>query len=156
MMWNGVFVCFLLMAAWQDLLRKRVDIRLYQGFACLAVFLAVLRWVTLGEAYDIVGHMAAMSPGLGLLGLGFLCKGGIGAGDGYFFLVSGMMLGIRENLMVLCVGTFLCGFFCMGYMAWIRLKTGENAGKRTVPFLPFAVIPGLWLVAESFVCKLAV
>ncbi|MCD8083844.1 MAG: prepilin peptidase [Clostridiales bacterium] len=147
-MWMIVFVCFLLAASGQDLCKKCVDIRIYQIFALLSVLLALGRQLMLGETYHVLEHVTGMSLGVGLLGLGML-SGGIGSGDGYFFLVSGMMLGFRENLTLLCAGILLCGLFCMGYLIWGLVRKGINVRKCSVPFLPFVVIPGLWMAVEG-------
>lgn len=149
MVWRGLFLCFLLAAAWQDFRRRRVEIRIYLIFGVLAAALGICRWLALGEAYGLLEHMAGSALGGGLLAAGAASRGGIGAGDGCFFLVSGLMLGFWENLALLCYSTLCCGLFCLGYLVWCRVKGGEHAGKRTVPFLPFAVLPGVWL-AVSF------
>lgn len=151
MVWSGLFLCFLLAAAWQDLRRRQVDICLYLIFGISAGMLGLGRWLALGETYDILGHMAGSALGAALLGAGLASRGGIGMGDGCFFLVSGLMLGFWENLALLCYSTLCCGVFCLGYLVWCRVRAGEHVGKRTVPFLPFAVLPGIWLAVYGVV-----
>ena len=148
-MWEGLFVCFLLTAAGQDLKRSRVDIMIYLIFGASAVVLGAYKWAVQGESYEVLGHLAGASVGAVLLGAGMASRGAIGAGDGLFFLVSGLMLGFWENLALLCYGTLCCGIFCLIYFVWCKVMRGENTGKHTVPFLPFAVIPGLWLAARG-------
>lgn len=141
---KGLFLCFLLAAAGQDLRQKQVDIRTYLVFGLLAVS-GVLVQMMRGEACSLLEYVAGASIGMGLLGFTMLSSGSIGAGDGCFFLVSGLMLGFWENLALLCYGTLLCGLFCLVYFWWGRIKGRKNMGKQTVPFLPFAALPGIWL-----------
>ncbi len=149
MIWNGLFLCFLLAAAWQDLRSGQVDICIYLIFGAAAGIMGIHRWLVLEESYGLLGHMAGSALGGGLLAVGIASRGGIGTGDGCFFLVSGLMLGFWENLALLCYSTLCCGIFCLGYFVWCRIKNGEHVGKRTVPFLPFTVLPGIWLVLRG-------
>ena len=88
-------------------------------------------------------YLAGVLPGAALLALSWLgC--GIGAGDGFFFLVSGLLLGLRHNLLFLCGTVLCCGLFGLGYYVWSRLKGNDAGGKTELPLLPFGVIPGIW------------
>lgn len=141
---KGIFLCFVLLAAGQDLKRKQVDVCIYLVFG-IAAMGSVCIQLAAGETYNLLEHVAAASIGVGLLGLGMLSGGSIGTGDGCFFLVSGLMLGFWENLAMLCYGTLLCGVFCLIYFWWGRMHGWKNIGKQTIPFLPFAALPGIWL-----------
>lgn len=146
MIWSGLFLCFLLAAAWQDFRNRQVDVCIFVVFGTAAVVSGAVQWLILGENYSVPGHMAGSALGGALLVAAMASRGGIGTGDGCFFLVSGLMLGFWENLALLCYSTLCCGLFCLGYFVWCRTQKGVNVGKRTVPFLPFAVLPGIWLV----------
>lgn len=141
---KGIFLCFMLLAAGQDLKRRQVDVRIYLVFGMVAMGSVCIQ-LAMGETYNLLEHVAAASIGAGLLGLGMLSGGSIGTGDGCFFLVSGLMLRFWENLAMLCYGTLLCGVFCLIYFWWGRMHGWKNIGKQTVPFLPFAALPGIWL-----------
>lgn len=154
MIWKGLFLVFLLAAAMQDIREKQVDVRIYLVFGVSALVLGVGRWLGQGEVYGVLEHAAGMVPGLLLLGAGRISRGGIGTGDGCFFLVSGLMLGFWENLALLCYSTLCCGVFCLGYFVWAKQKQGEHIGKRTVPFLPFAILPGIWLAVREMGCRI--
>lgn len=141
---KGLFLCFMLLSAWQDLKRKQVDTLIYMVFS-MAALIGIGIQLAMGRAYNPLESVAAMSIGAGLLGLGMMSCGGIGTGDGCFFLVSGLMLGFWENMALLCYGTLFCGVFCLAYFGWGKLRRKENMRKKTVPFLPFTVLPGIWL-----------
>lgn len=95
--------------------------------------------VNLGEA------LGGAAIGAALLAAAKGTGSGIGTGDGLLFLVTGIYVGFWENLLLLCGSLLLCSgwglarMFCRG-IGWDRVK------KETVPFLPFVVPVGLWLL----------
>lgn len=116
----GVFLVFLLAAAWQDFGTKQIssEILWLSGTAalvCQSLSVLCLAFIKEAGAEETVlwfflnawgPYLAGVLPGAALLALSWLgC--GIGAGDGFFFLVSGLLLGLRHNLLFLC-GTVLC------------------------------------------------
>lgn len=140
-----LFGCFLMAAAMQDWKRKQVDVWIYLLFGSLSLVLLFYRILS-GEDVKWIELVGSGCIGLGMLGFGIISYGGIGSGDGCFFLISSLMIGFWENLVLLYCGTMLCGVFSLGYWAWCRWHTVEHAGKRVIPFLPFLVPPGIWLV----------
>ena len=115
----GVFLVFLLAAAWQDFGTKQIssEILWLSGTAalvCQSLSVLCLAFIKEAGAEETVlwfflnawgPYLAGVLPGAALLALSWLgC--GIGAGDGFFFLVSGLLLGLRHNLLFLC-GTVL-------------------------------------------------
>lgn len=148
-----LFGVFLAVAAGQDLKRKRVDIWIYLLFGTLAA--AVLIGSQSGRMTEceiwlkgLAEAVWCLCPGLVLLGFGRVSRGGIGVGDGCFFLVSGLLLSFWENMMILGYGTLLCGLYSLGYLVWKRMKRGTPADVRRhkIPFLPFLLPPGIWLL----------
>lgn len=145
-----LFAGFLLLAAAQDLKKKQVDIWIYLLFGGAALAIGIGRELTGGDACPWLEHLSGAGLGMGLLAVSAVSRGGIGTGDGCFFLVSGLFLGFWENLMMLCYGTLLCGVFCLGYWIWCRFHMIADVRKRVVPFLPFVVPPGIWLVMRGW------
>ena len=143
-----VFGMFLAVAAGQDLKKKQVDIWVYFLFGGLALAVAAMRQLVGNIGYQWMEHLGGICIGLLLSGLGIISRGGIGIGDGCFFLVSGMMLKFQESMMLLCYGTLLCGLYCLIYLVWRRFHAEGLVGvrKQIVPFLPFLIPPGMWLV----------
>ncbi len=144
-----VFLCFVLVAAAQDLRQKRVNIMIYAGFGAAALVLAIFHMVSGRELYSWLDFGASIFLGLGLLGIAALSKGAIGTGDGCFFAVSGLLLGFWENLALICYGILSCGLFCLGYYVLGYVRGGANPGKRTVPFLPFVVLPAFCIAVPE-------
>lgn len=83
--------------------------------------------------------------GAGLLGLSYLTDGGIGEGDGWFFLISGLFLSWKENLLLLCSGWFLCVLY--GFVLIGQAIGGKRINRRKqVPFLPLLIPMGAYLI----------
>lgn len=140
---TGIFLVYLLTAAIQDLSRKQVKIWVFVLFGILALTLDGYMWVILGEKFSWETHLWGIVLGAGLLLGGKMCGGNIGAGDGWFFVVSGLLLGIWENLIMFCIGVLLCGIYGLTIFTWRWVRTGKSAGKVTIPLLPFVAIPGI-------------
>lgn len=141
-----IWISFLLIAAIQDFRRKQVDIWVYLLFGTLGVMWVGYRLVWRGETYQFFDHITSCSLGFGLLGISMLSQGEIGYGDGCFFLVSGILLGFWENLLLLLWGSLCCGLFCL----ILTVRDGVKRRKRencSVPFLPFVALPGLCMMA---------
>lgn len=143
-----IFLLFLLIAAGQDMKRKSVEIRVYIVFGLWAWIALGYRQIAVGEPVDWGMMLSGMCPGLGLIGCGLLWRNAIGIGDGCFFLVSGLLLGFWENLELLCYGLLLCGVYCLGYLTWNQIRNHRNVRNYTVPFLPFLVPVGIWIVCR--------
>jgi len=160
---NSVFSGFLLLAAWQDLRHKEIEIRILWAGVVLAGVLCVGQGIWLSEELSLqvkevwkivgAGRVLGSMPGVALLALGRLTGGGIGAGDGWFFLVSGLILGLQDNFTMLCGGILLCGSWALGLYCWKWLKGNADAGKGTLPFLPFATVSWFGMVAVGWMEK---
>ena len=84
-----------------------------------------------------------LSSGLGLLLL-ILSKctnGGIGEGDGWFFVVSGLYIDWQDNVQLFLSGLFLCFGVSLIFVAqesFVRQKK-----KHSLPFLTFLLPAGI-------------
>lgn len=142
---KGLFLCFLLIAAGQDLHKKSVAVWVYLLFGGLAL-------VTRGYHFLLTGWnpwgnlLCSICPGLAILGISMLWKEEVGTGDGCFFLVSGLMLEFWQNMALLCYGLFLCSGYCLVRLVRNQILTRNNIRKQTVAFLPFLVPAGVWLL----------
>lgn len=141
---NGLFLCFLLAAAIQDIREKQVEVRLFVIFGLLAVLLCGYQWKTgcWHGWFDVAGNLCVAA---GLIGAAVLWREAVGLGDGCFFLVSGLLLEFWENLALLFYGLMLCGCYCLLKIVFTQLHGGP-VKNQTVPFLPFLVPAGIWLV----------
>ncbi|MGN0158665.1 MAG: prepilin peptidase [Brotaphodocola sp.] len=148
-----MFGVFLAIAAGQDLKKKQVDIWVFILFGGLALTAAAGRELWGNVGYRWMEHIGGICLGFLLFGIGSISRGGVGIGDGCFFLVSGMMLNFRESMMLLSCGTLCCGLYSLIYLVWMRFRYADIrvVQKQVVPFLPFLIPPGIWLVMNGAV-----
>lgn len=143
----GAFGIFLGIAVWQDIRYRRLGAGLLAGFgllgAVLRLYAAWLLWKGEGVWQEVLldGCGAALL-GIALLILGRAAKGALGEGDGCFFAVSGLYLGIKGNIALFFAAMTACFLFCCLLLLWGRWK-GVSMRKRRVPFLPFVALGAL-------------
>lgn len=136
---NIILFFFLMFAVWQDIKYRGVEERYYLIFGMAGVVFAFLQGRTLLSVCGSAG------VGVLLLVLGWLSGGGIGEGDGWFFVVTGFFLAPQDNLALLLSGLFFCSLYSLTLTA-AAFGSGANIRKLKVPFLPFLLPVGLWLV----------
>ena len=140
-MYKLAFLIFLTAAASWDLLKREIPLGVYLAGVVMAILTRKLEWVTAD---------GLLSVGIGglLLLLSLISREHIGRGDGVFFLVSGMFLEWRINAALFFYGLMLCSIFCLWTEVYGQRKhRNKKAQKITVPFLPFLVPVGIWLMA---------
>ena len=76
--------------------------------------------------------LLGMSVGVALLFFSVLTGGKIGAGDGVLLIVTGIYLGLEQNLQLFFCGLLLCSMWALGLLI-LRKKTR----KDSIPFVPF-------------------
>lgn len=131
-----VFILFWCIAAWQDLRMKSVSLWVFIVFGIAALL------IRRGISLDMI-----FSAGIGLilLGIGMLSRGAVGEGDGIFFLVSGLYLPVIDNCLLLLYGLLFCSMFSF-IIITAGIIANRNLRGRTVPFLPFLLPAGIWMV----------
>lgn len=146
-----IFGMFLAVAAGQDLKKKQVDIWVYIVFGMLAFLITAERKLGGTAEFCWNDHIGGISLGLLILGIGIISRGKIGLGDGLFFVVSSLILKLPETMLLLCYGLLFCGLYSLGYLVWMRFQTSEIQAIRgqIVPFLPFLVPPGIWILTAG-------
>ena len=128
-----IFGTILLCAAWQDWRKRSISFRLLVSAGFLGVVLAFAVGRSLGQI------LLSSAIGICLLGLSKGTRGGIGTGDGWFFVVSGLYLSWKENLALFLSGLFLCFFVSLFLL--VGKRRGRRSGHRTIPFL-LLLLPG--------------
>lgn len=134
-----VFGIFLFTAAWQDGKTKSINMWLFGAAGAAGLALSLLQG-TFG-----MDRMFSCLPGGGLLLLSRFTDEAIGAGDGFFFIVSGLFLNALMNLELMIYGIFLNGAVCAAIYLYNRMR-GRDVRKKTIPFLPFLVPVWIGLV----------
>ena len=87
-------------------------------------------------------------PGLLFLAMAVLTKEKVGYGDGLVLIVTGVLLGLRVNLMMVFMGLFLAALSSIWLL--IRKKAGRNTKIAFVPFLLPSLVLSL-LMSGGFV-----
>ena len=88
---------------------------------------------------DGIYSLFGMIPGLLFLGIAVLTKEKVGYGDGMVILVTGVLLGLKINLMMVFLGLFLAALGSI----WLLIR--KRAGRKTkIAFIPF-LLPALTL-----------
>lgn len=133
-----IFLLFLFGAAWQDARRKKISASLLWGFG-----LAGAAGCIIFQRDPALVFMSAAVGG-GILILSRITEGGIGEGDGWFFVVSGLFLNPWENLLLFLSGLFLSALCGLLVLAVSFLSQTSMRGQR-MAFLPFLVPGGIWI-----------
>ncbi|WP_394524413.1 prepilin peptidase [Lacrimispora sp. JR3] len=134
-----IFGMFLFLAALQDGKSKTIHVWLLVAAALAG---GILCFISGSFSYD---RILSCFIGILIVFLSRMTHGAIGAGDGWFFTVSGLFLSSLMNLSLLVYGVFLSGFFCGGIYFCCRIR-GTDVRKVSVPFLPFLVPVWIGLV----------
>lgn len=139
---------FLCIAAGIDLWKKNIPVCLFwmAGAAgIMGIVSEVSEAAVMGNwmgAMAVVADVAAsVTIGLVLLFVSHVTAGGLGAGDAWFFLVTGLYLSWTENLSLLCYSGCFSSLYGIGVLAWGWRRRG-NVRRSKIPFLPF-----VWMAA---------
>ncbi len=118
---------FLIICSYTDIKMKEIYFKVLLPFFLTGVIAAA---VSGREA--VLAALLGAAAGIALLLLSFITRGAIGEGDGLVLVVTGVFLGISENLRLLTFALFLSALFSVGAMiikGWKR--------DRELPFVPF-------------------
>jgi leader peptidase (prepilin peptidase)/N-methyltransferase len=140
-----VFAVFLGVAAWQDLRRMEIDLWVFGVFGLAAVVSCVDSFFLGGEP----SWKECLAGGLfggGFLLISRVSGGGIGSGDGLFFVVAGLLLGVEKCILLFVGATVLCGIYSLFFYTYKKLRYNLQAGKQLIPFLPFVAVTGVLMI----------
>ncbi len=135
-----LFAVFLVLAAWQDLRSRSLG----KGFLLLFGLAGGALCLIEGRTWYLTA--GSVSAGILLLLASRLTGGGIGEGDGWFFVVAGLFLKPEETYFLLFSGLFIGSVFGL-CMAVFMMGKGGGFRKMRIPFLPFLLPAGLWMCA---------
>lgn len=94
---------------------------------------------------DGVGeHIPGLAPGAAMLAINRLTEGGIGTGDGLFFLASAGYLTPGEIWLLLIGGLVVSWVWSMGTVV-AGIRSAQSPQGKTIPFLACLWPVGIWL-----------
>lgn len=137
-MWSQIAVIGMLaICSAEDIRKKQIRLNVILAFGIVGVILHML-W----QMQTIENVLLGMGVGAALLLLAMFTGGKIGIGDGVLMVVTGIYLGLEQNLEL-----FLCSLFICAVYALCLLIFRKKGRKDTVAFVPFVLV--------SYVCMLA-
>lgn len=136
-----IFLIILLLAAGMDIRTQALDSRF--------LFVSGLAGILIGGITGFQGRnpieiAASCSIGVGILLISRLTEGGIGEGDGCFFIISGLFLDVGRNYILFLSGIFAGGIYGLAMTVFAFWK--GNLKTKRMPFLPFLIPGGIWAV----------
>ena len=127
-MWSqAVVMGMLTLCSAEDIKKKQIRLNSVLIFGILGIFFHML-W----RMQSIENLLLGMSVGVVLLFLSVLTGGRIGAGDAVLLIVTGIYLGLEQNLELFFCGLLLCSMWSLGL-----LVMRKKSRKDSVPFVPF-------------------
>jgi len=143
LLWNSI----------QDIRKKTLNNRdLFVGAGMVLLLLAA-DCLCSGTVADLLlsegdvpwKRLLGIVPGIGVLVLSAVLRGGIGKGDGYLLCISGAALGAEQNTALLFYGFFLAGVISALLLVLKRVKRDTK-----LPFVPFLFAGFLLAVIQQF------
>lgn len=111
----------------EDIRRKKITVKLTLLSGIAGILLHMLF-----QNQSIFEMLAGAVPGVFVLVASYLSKSKIGMGDGIVFMLTGLYLGLVENLRLMFVSFFLASLWGL-YL--LIIKRCEKS--KRIPFVPF-------------------
>ena len=128
--WNGISILYLLVVSYYDIRYRKIPLRII----AVGVSMAAISML-LGHRNEIESCIGGAFIGIVLLGIGRVTKESIGYGDGAVFVITGCLLGIRQNVFLLCASLAISTMYSI---MLLMCKRGKR--ETTFPFLPCVLI----------------
>lgn len=95
------------------------------------------------QPFSVWNLLGGAAVGGFLLLCSVISRESIGRGDGYLFCVTGIFLGLWENLVLLLAALFICGAGAL-----ILLATKRCGRRFQIPFVPFVLAADVLLLCR--------
>lgn len=130
-----VFILCSMMAwcTYEDVVRRKISVLILLLFGIIGVILHLVF-----QEQSIFNLLGGMLIGALIVLLGRVSKGGIGYGDGLLLVISGVYLGLVENLQLFLLATLIASIWALFLL--IILKKGRKYKIAFVPCLFAAYI----------------
>lgn len=125
-----IFLLFTICAI-QDIRTKKISkLLLFVGGGIIAVIVLVTNLFLTGDNFR--EQLLGLLSGLIILVLSFCLREKIGKGDGILLCISGLGLGLTQNLAIIAYGLLSAGLVSVVLLALHRIKR-----EGSIPFVPF-------------------
>lgn len=132
--------------SFEDIKRKKITVSITLFSAILGVLLHLLF-----QRESIYSMLAGMLSGAGIILFSKLSRGRIGMGDGLVFMLTGLYLGLWENLFLMLISFGLAGLWGL-YQLLIQHKSRYHR----MAFVPFLFLGYILLIVgkgAGIVCR---
>ena len=124
------YIYFLLM----DLKRKEINISALAIYAVVAIFTVAMTRNEVGFA-KLVDMMFSIAFGLVIYFLSYFSREGIGLADGLYFVINGLLLSLKENIILFLTGLIVA--FMIGIILYIFQRNKYKSSRNVrLPFMP--------------------
>lgn len=120
---------FLYCCAREDHRLKLLSVRRFWIFGGIGLI-----WFLISKPFSLMALAGGMGLGLLLLLAAYISREQFGSGDAWIFFVSGIFLGVEENVRLLVCALIICGIYSIGM---ILLK--RKSRKEQIAFAPFVL-----------------
>ena len=139
---RAMLLLFCLWSAYEDARNKSLPLCGLVFFFVL--FLTANGLLALGGILFYKKVLLGPLPGLLLLALAKISPESVGEGDGYFFILMGLILGWQNNLWLVFYTFLLAALFSLVLMVCRPLRSGKGGRsgrkkKEMIPLLPFTL-----------------
>lgn len=126
----------LLISSLLDICYKKISLILLTLY-----FLGGLVWRIGFCNISVIAVLSGITIGMFMLLISKLSNGAVGMGDGLLLIVTGCLLGIRKNLMLLFVGLVVAALVSLFLIVIKKVKKNYE-----IPFVPFLLIAYVGMV----------
>lgn len=133
MLKEHIILIILSVFSMEDIMKRRIHLALVLIFFASGILYQIL----LGKVI-LIEILGGILVGIILIGISRLTEEAIGYGDGLIFLVTGVFLGIWENLNLLFTSLIIAFIYSS-----IQILLRKKDTKDEIPFVPFIWIADL-------------
>jgi leader peptidase (prepilin peptidase)/N-methyltransferase len=140
----GLLGIGLLAAAIQDGRTQTISVKGLKFFGILGIILTIAEMILSGTTDAGLFSLSGVLPGIFLYGVEKATRGGLGEGDVWVFGISGIYLGLIENLLLLWETIFFMA------LAGSLILIGKKGNRKTrLPMVPFQFAAYVFLLCTG-------
>lgn len=125
-----IMICLLGACSYTDIEKKEISL------SFISVFLGIeIIYLIVFKRGSLWQQCSGIIVGVAVLVYSKMSKGAIGEGDGYLLVATGLMLGWRDNIVLLIGALILAGSFSIFLLLFKKVNK-----KKEIPFAPFLLL----------------
>lgn len=124
-----------------DIRSGRVDKYIFISFLIVGIFFIVLDYDNIDINF-FINTLYSVGFGILLLLFSYISKESIGKGDSLFFIISGLYLGLSDNVMLFLSGLIFASIY--GGYRYFKYKIFSVKKISSIPFIPCLIPMIIW------------